>query len=218
LRIVKALYARDERLGVGLEMFQRPFQSALDRYGKGELVEEEFLRASEYAQRWGFDWSLYRPIVEFCRRNQIPVAALNAARELTRRVSAVGYEKLSEDEKKQLGPIDFHQKEHRDHWYERLAKMHGNAAVSAEQKEKSYQVMTVWDAYMAASAAAFQQDRGLRRLVVLAGSGHVDRGFGIPQRAARLTGGRAVTAKVEVGPDVEKALREPVTDYLVIVK
>ena len=28
LQIIKALFARDERLGVGMEMFQRPFQSS----------------------------------------------------------------------------------------------------------------------------------------------------------------------------------------------
>jgi uncharacterized iron-regulated protein len=171
LEIIKALYARDERLGVGMEMFQWPFQPALDRYLKGETGEDEFLKAAEYRQRWGYDWSLYRPIVDFCRRNGVPVAALNAPRELTRRISKVGVKGLNEEEKQQLGPVDFHVKEHRDYWYERLAKMHGDKDPSEEQKERSYDVMTAWDGYMAASAAKFQQERRLRRLVVLAGSG-----------------------------------------------
>jgi uncharacterized iron-regulated protein len=218
LQVVKALYARDERLGVGMEMFQRPYQGALDRYLKGEAGEDEFLKEAEYQKRWGYEWTLYRPIVEFCRRNGLPVAALNAPRELTRRVSAVGFAGLNDDEKKQLGPIDFQVKEHRDYWYERLAKMHGKADVTEDQKERSYQVMTVWDDYMAASAAQFQQARQLRRLVVLAGAGHVERGFGIPRRAAGRTGGKAATVRIEVNGDLEKLSSDPAADFVVVVR
>lgn len=216
LLIIKGLFSRDERLGVGMEMFQRPFQKEIDRYFRGEISETYFLKASEYEQRWGHDWGLYRPIVEFARRNGIPLAALNVPRELTSRLSKVGHNGLTREEKEQLGPVDFQVKRHRNHWYEQLAKLHGQAKVSEEQKERSYQVMTAWDEYMAASAARFQQERRLRRMVVLAGSGHIDHGFGIPDRAARRTGGKAVTIRIEIGGDPEKALANPVTDYLVV--
>ena len=218
LQIIKALYARDERLGVGMEMFQRPYQKEIDRYFRGESKEAEFLKVTEYKSRWGFDWSLYRPIVEFCRKNEIPLAALNVPRELTRRLSKVGYDKLTDDEKKQLGPIDFQVKAHRDYWFERLAKMHGNDDATPEQKEKGYQVMTAWDGFMADSAATFQQQHGLRRLVVLAGSGHIERGFGIPERTVKRTGGKAATIRIEVGGDVEKLAAEPTTDFILVVR
>ena len=215
LQIIKGLHAFDERLGVGMEMFQRPFQKEIDRFVRGESSEEDFLKTSEYQQRWGYDWSLYQPIVEFCRKNRVPLGALNAPKELTSRISKVGFAGLNEEEKKHLGVIDFQMKEHRDHWYERLAKMHGGSTkTTPEQKERSYQVMTVWDDYMAASAARFQQDRELRRMVILAGSGHIDRGFGIPWRAARRTGGKALTVKIVVGA----APTEAVTDFVVVVR
>ncbi len=218
LEIIEALFARDERLGVGMEMFQRPFQKEIDRYFRGEMDEEAFLKASEYRQRWGFDWSLYRPIVEFCRKNGVPLAALNAPRELTRKISKSGYASLTDDEKKQLGDIDFQVKAHRDYWYDRLPKMHGQKDATAEQKERSYDVMTVWDDFMAASAAAFQGERNVRRMVVLAGSGHVERGFGIPLRAARRTGGKAATITIVVGGDLDQLAAEPTADYVVVVK
>jgi uncharacterized iron-regulated protein len=218
LQLIKGLFAHDERLGVGMEMFQRPFQKEIDRYLQGESSEADFLKATEYLQRWGYEWMLYRPIVEFCRKNGLPLAALNAPRELTRQVSKVGFAGLSDDEKKQLGPVDFQVKEHRDYWYERLAKMHGRADASAEEKERSYQVMTIWDEYMAASAADFQKQRSIRRLVILAGSGHIDRGFGIPARAAKRTGGKVATVRIEVGGELEKLTAEPVTDFLIVVQ
>jgi uncharacterized iron-regulated protein len=220
LQIIKALFARDERLGVGMEMFQRPFQKEVDRFLRGGS-EEDFLKATEYRQRWGYEWSLYRPIVEFCRRNGLPLAALNVSRELTRRLSQVGYAKLSADEKKQLGAIDFHVKEHRAYWLERLAKMHGRSKATLEEKERSYQVMTTWDEYMADSAARFQKERRLERLVLLAGSGHIERGFGIPARVVKRTGGKAVTVRIEVGGKGKKEKKErsePVTDYVLVIE
>jgi uncharacterized iron-regulated protein len=218
LEIIKALFARDERLGVGMEMFQRPFQNEIDRYFRGETDEDAFLKASEYKQRWGFDWSLYRPIVEFCRRNGVQLAALNAPRELTRKISKGGYASLTDDEKKLLGDVDFQVKEHRDYWYERLPKMHGQKDATPEQKQRGYEVMTVWDDYMAASAAAFQRERNVRRMAVLAGSGHIERGFGIPLRAARRTGGRAATVTVVVDGDPDKLAAEAAADYVVVVR
>jgi hypothetical protein len=66
LQILRAVYARDERLGLGMEMFQRPFQKHIDRYLSGATNEQTFLEDTEYATRWGYDWSLYKPLVQFC--------------------------------------------------------------------------------------------------------------------------------------------------------
>lgn len=218
LQIIKGIHASDARLGVGMEMFQRPFQDALDAFAAGTISEEEMLKKSEYKSRWGFHWSLYQPIVDFCKRNQVPLAALNLSKELTAKISKGGYKSLSDEDKKLLGKIDYHVKPHRDHWYETLAKMHGNTKVSEDQKERSYQVMTTWDEYMADSAARFQQDRHVRRMVVLAGSGHIDLGFGIPQRAAQRTGGKAVTIHIAIGGDSAKLLANPPADYVIQVR
>ncbi len=218
LQIIKALHASDARLGVGMEMFQRPFQGPLDQFIKGEIGEEEMLKATEYRTRWGFHWSLYQPIVDFCRNNSVPVAALNVPRELTAKISKGGFANLSDDDKKTLGPVDYHVKAHRDHWYETLAKMHGSMKVSDDQKERSYQVMTSWDEFMGASAATFQISRQLRRMVVLAGSGHIDLGFGIPQRAAQRTGGRTATVHVAPGGDASKLFATPPADYVIVVR
>lgn len=218
LQIIRSLFARDDRLGVGLEMFQRPYQKHLDRYVTGATSEEAMLEDTEYHSRWGFEWSLYKPILDFCKRNSVPVAALNAPRELTQKISKVGVADLSDDEKKQLGDVDFQVKGHRAYWFERLAKMHGDTKVPEDRKERSYQVMTVWDGYMANSAARFQKERGLRRLVILAGSGHIDRGFGIPERAAKQTGGKAVTVHIATKGDRKDPEKEAPADFVVVIR
>ena len=77
--------------------------------------------------------------------------------------------------------------------------MHGHGKMTKEGKEQFYQVMTLWDEYMADSAARFQAERKLRRIVVLAGSGHIDRGFGIPARLAKRTKGKVATVRIFLG-------------------
>jgi len=216
LRIIQAVYARDRSVGVGMEMFQRPFQDALDLHIAGNSTEDELLAQTEYQTRWGFPWPLYQPIVEHARQNRIPVAALNAPVELTRRIKQVGYEGLTQSEKDQVGPVDFHVQAHRDHWLPMLGHMHGNRTPTAEEKERSYQIMTVWDDYMAQSAANFKRERQLKRMIVLAGGGHVEGGFGIPDRAARYSGGKSVTIGIVVGGVNDQGPALPV-DYLICV-
>ena len=76
--------------------------------------------------------------------------------------------------------------------------------------------MTAWDDFMADSAARFQQERKLRRLVVLAGIGHIERGFGIPDRTVKRTGGKAATIRIVFESDKEKL--ESTTDFIIVVR
>jgi uncharacterized iron-regulated protein len=235
LMVIKSLHARDPRLGVGMEMFQRPFQKSLDRYIAGAIDEASMLEDSEYKKRWGYEWSLYRPIVDFCKRNQIALAGLNLSDELRAKVRSSGYEKLAADDKKLLGEVDFQVAAHRKHWFDQLGQMHGHGGTMSDaDKEKFYAIMTLWDEYMADSAAKFQQERKLRRLVILAGSGHIDLGFGIPDRVAKRTKGVVKTIGIEFAeglnprakPGLKKESKEegkkeekkPTNDYIILVE
>ncbi len=79
-------------------------------------------------------------------------------------------------------------------------------------------MVTVWDEYTPASAARFQMDRHLRRMVVLAGSSHIERVFGIPARAAKRTESKAVTVGIVVGAKPVKVAMDPLTDSVIVVK
>ncbi|MFM7148507.1 MAG: ChaN family lipoprotein, partial [Gemmataceae bacterium] len=131
---------------------------------------------------------------------------------------AVGYEKLTKEEQQQLGTIDFQVQPHRQHWFERLGGLHGQQEQKPEEKERAYQVMTAWDEFMADSAAKFLTDRQLRRLVILAGSGHIEKGFGIPDRAAKRAPGRkSATVTIRQGGDPGKEGKDPQADYTVYI-
>src|SRR5580704_527703 len=102
LEIIKRLHERDPNLAIGVEYFQQPFQKQVDDYIEGRTPESEFLRATEYYQRWGYDYRLYAPIFRYARDQRIPVRALNVPTALTSAVAKVGIAGLSEQQRAYL--------------------------------------------------------------------------------------------------------------------
>jgi uncharacterized iron-regulated protein len=90
LAVIRGLHERDVDLAIGMEMFQQPFQPALDAYIAGEISEVEMLRRTDYFERWRFDYRLYRPILRYAREHGIPVIALNLDGEITAKVGKAG--------------------------------------------------------------------------------------------------------------------------------
>lgn len=61
-----------------LEMFHGRDQKYIDRFMSGELSESLFLKKIDYAKKWPFRWSNWRPIVSFCIEQQIPILGINS--------------------------------------------------------------------------------------------------------------------------------------------
>jgi uncharacterized iron-regulated protein len=186
LEIIKALHGMGKRLAIGMEMFQRPFQKALDDYISGRTDERAFLKNSEYFKRWNFDYHLYRPILQFARGEKIPVVALNIQREITEKVGTAGLDSLSEEEKKLIPPqMDFSDRAYR----ERLEKVfREHPSFEAKNFDFFHQAQILWDETMAESIDRFLKENPDWQMVVLAGTGHLAYGSGIPSRAARRNG------------------------------
>lgn len=183
LAILRALHAEDPSLAIGMEMFESAFQGALDAWVAGEIDEAELRRSTEYDERWGYDFSLYRPILEFARVHRVPVIALNAPREITRAVARGGLEALGEEDHARLPELVLDDARHRRLVEGALAAHHG---MGPELLERFYLVQVIWDESMAASIAeVMQRDDAPRRMVVFAGRMHVQGGLGIPKRAER---------------------------------
>lgn len=191
LEILRGMAQQPGKLALGVEWIQARFQPVVDRYLAGKIDEATFLKDIEYYDRWRFDYRLYRPIVEFARENNIPIIALNAAKELTSEVSRVGIDALPEDLRAELPDgYDFE-----DTAYESaLRKMFEMHPVQDEgQFERFYQVQLTWDETMAQNAAGYLLAGDDHRMLVLAGKGHVSGRNGIPNRVTRRTGLDGVT-------------------------
>jgi uncharacterized iron-regulated protein len=211
LGIIRRLHEVDPDLAIGLEMFQQPYQSALDDFLAGRIDERELLETSEYFERWGYDYRLYRPILEYARLHGIPVIALNVPKELTRRVAQVGLAGLSERERRWApGSVDKSDIAYRER-LEKVFEAHGGMASSATF-ERFYEAQLLWDEGMAEQAARFLKSYPDKRLVVLAGGGHLAHGSGVPQRVQR----RVPVPSVIVMQSDEGTPAEWGADYLLI--
>lgn len=174
-------------LTLAMEMFQRPYQGAIDRYFKGELTESEFLAATEYDSRWGFPWDLYAPIVNLAKEKNIPLIALNTPSEITRQVARQGLESLQPEQKRfipaleeiVLGPEGYRQQLQKV--YTEMHQGKGNS----KGGERFFQAMVLWDETMAdrIAQAVRQNPKGI--IIVLVGQGHLLPDYGIPARVAR---------------------------------
>lgn len=186
LDIIAGIYKTGQKLAIGMEMFQRPFQEVLDSFIAGRMGERAFLKASEYFQRWGFDYNLYKPILDFAREEKVPVIALNIRREIIDKVSHSGIESLEDNEKALIpADMDFSDASYRKR-LEEIFSMHRKS--ESGNFDFFYQSQILWDETMSGSVDSFLQKNPDYSLVVLAGQGHLMYGSGIPKRTYRRNG------------------------------
>jgi uncharacterized iron-regulated protein len=175
--------AAQHPLAVGFEMFQRPYQAALSGFVAGTLPEAQFLSESQYKERWGFDFALYRPLLETAREYKLTALALNAPKELTRKIGHSGLDSLDAAEKSELPQLDLDNADHKAYFDAAMAEHPmppGGPAVA-----NMYAAQVVWDETMANTAADWLRQAGNdARLIVFAGAGHCHK-TAIPGRITR---------------------------------
>ncbi len=208
LAIIRGLHERNPNLAIGMEFFQQPFQGVLDAYVAGELSEEELLVRSEYFERWRFDYRLYQPILRLARDKGIPLVALNLPQEITKRVGDQGIGGLTEAERAQI-PSDIDRGD--PAYRERVRGVFAHhPKASGGDLERFLEVQLLWDEGMAERAARYLRENPGRRLVILAGTGHLEYGQGIPKRLKRRL---PVSAAVVLNAST-RDLDPAIADYL----
>lgn len=184
LDVIMKLYDRGRRFAIGMEMFQKPFQNAIDSYIAGNMSEKEFLKAIQYFKRWGFDYNLYREIIEFAKAKNIPVVALNLTSEIVKKVSREGIDALTDVERGEIPEeMDMSDEDYKKR-LRKIFEQHGKN--ESKEFDYFYQAQILWDETMAHSIDAFLKKKPDYQIVVLAGLGHIIYGSGIPKRVYKL--------------------------------
>lgn len=222
IAIIQALYQQKNGIALGLEMFQRPFQEVLNRYLAGQLTEVELQENSEYAQRWGFPWSFYAPVLRFAKEHQRPVLALNTPTEITRQVARNGLGSLTATDFTYIPSreqIDLSNQAYRQRLAE-IFQAHHQGQSNSLDLERFFQAQVLWDETMAAVIADYVKQHPQDTLIVLVGQGHLLYGDGIPQRVQRRLSAMPQFRQVTVLLNPETGLAwqspdgQPVADVL----
>ncbi len=209
LAVIRGLKRRGVDFAVGMEFFQKPYQKWLDDYIAGRVDERLMLEKTQWFDRWRFDYRLYRPILRYAREQGIPLVALNVRREITDAVSKKGIGGLNKKERSALpATIDRSDKAYRNRLHMIYAQHMGGHAGGFQ---RFLDVQYSWDESMAQSVARYLQTHPKKHMVVLAGSGHLAWGSGIPKRVARRI---PVTSAIVLAAD--PGVQPGMADYLVV--
>ena len=186
LQIIQALYEKNPNLVIGMEMFPRSSQQALDDYIGGKITDErQFLKASDYFSVWGYDYRLYRDIIGYAKTHHIPLVGLN----LDKQIVSTVFRKGTTDEltKEQLAQVAAERDLELPGYRKRLHTIHAMHKSSPHGSNFGgfLQAQSMWDETMAESIVNYLQAHPEKRMVVIAGTGHVYKDSAIPPRVAR---------------------------------
>ena len=118
----------------------------------------------------------------FTKDNKIRIVALNIPSYIAARIRVGGIENLSDEDKSYLPKeIDTQNEAHRE-YVEKVFNQHSFG--SHTRFDDFYMAQCVWDEVMAESVAS---NLGNKKIVVLAGNGHIQYKYGIPDRTFRRT-------------------------------
>jgi uncharacterized iron-regulated protein len=204
------------RMALGMEMFQVPFQPALDDFSAGKIDEATMLVRTQWQTRWGYDFGFYRPAVERMIGAGGTVRALNATDELVKQVDIFGLDGLSAADRAMLPDLDLDDAAHKA-WF--MATADAIPAHAGVKVENLYQAQVVRDETMADTAARWltTQPPGPRQLAIIAGNGHcID--LAVPARIRRRTPVVVLSVHpvADTPADLANVLQEGMSDVLVM--
>jgi uncharacterized iron-regulated protein len=215
---------------LSLEMFERDVQYILDEYLRGLINEEHFLDSS---RPWDDYRRRYRPLIELAKKRGLPVVAANAPRRYVNRVTREGpgaLEALGERARSFLPPLPYPgpSDEYRRQWNDLMAEAMGaqegdtTAGHGYRVNPNAIWAQALWDAAMGEAVASALDGTAGALVIHLAGSFHVERGTGIPERISDYRPGTRVVSvvmtKVEDVADWSAEKHAALADFVILTR
>ena len=177
LEIIRALNEKfPGRIAVGMEMFRRDAQEKLNGWRDKKLSNSDFKKL--YCDNWGDWYSAYEPVFDYMKEKSVPLIALKSSVETEEKFK----NGMTHADSPDIPEVDENDPHHKSHFMSFFQTHDGKISPKAA---RYYRVMAMWDDAMAQSVADFLNNPANKdkKLVVMAGVGHVEYGFGIPKRA-----------------------------------
>lgn len=231
-------------IALGLEMIQRPFQGVLDDYAAKRIDAEALKSRTGWEERWGYDFGFYGPTLDAALGAGGTLLALNASRELTKKVSRQGLEALTPDERALVPELELDDARHRA-WFDglmnELGGAHAHSRANQEEPapdapadphgsphgdppampsaERIYTVQVLWDETMAELGARWLAANPGGHLIILAGNGHCH-DSAIVGRLKRRGAADVVSVRpvIDLEGNVAEVLARPMNDYVVVLQ
>lgn len=180
LEIIGKLYEVNNKIAVGMEMFQAKFQPVIDEFIQGRITENQMVERTEYRKRWGFDYSYYKSLLCFFREKEIRVIALNMDSEIIQSVSGYDPLTLSYPRSHKLPDhIDFSNEQYKQILFGIYSE---SPTLFYNNFYRFYNLQIIRDEGMAEIIDRFLTQNPDFQIIILAGNGHIMYSHGIPSR------------------------------------
>jgi uncharacterized iron-regulated protein len=199
-RLIEALAQSGLRFSIGFEMLPVTSQPVLDRFNDRDISAADLGEEADWEKIWGYPYALYKPVFELAERYDLPVAGLNIPRQTLVTFRDQGNRGLTQADRdvlpRRIIPASPAQRKALEMQVELHQSMRAAGQAEAvpgtgvtpsmsSMAEKFYLVQALWDSMMAERALAWREKLP-RPMLVLAGSGHVEHGWGIEFRLRTL--------------------------------
>mmetsp|Transcript_38115 Transcript_38115/g.38803 ORF Transcript_38115/g.38803 Transcript_38115/m.38803 type:complete len:385 (-) Transcript_38115:174-1328(-) len=182
-----SLLVPPDNLAIGLECFYRQHQIALDRFIFKHQDFGILKKETNWDYTWGFDINHYAKIFNYAAQNRIRLVGLNLPSGVAKLVGTVGLKGVPISLKRFLPEVDLDERSHQQQFYEAITAS-GHLPSSDQGWQHMYEAQTLWDEYMAETAANYiSQAPSDSLLCVIAGVNHVAGRSGIPDRIKKRT-------------------------------
>lgn len=171
-----------EGIAIGLECFYRQHQTALDNFIFSHRNMGQLKKETNWQNTWGYDLNYYAKIFNYAAKNQIRLVGLNVPYQVVQMVGINGFEKLPPSLKRLLPKLDLNNVSHRQQFVSLMGASGDIHQMNSAAMQNMYEAQTLWDEYMAESAANYARRNPNQILLVIAGAGHVLGRTGIPNR------------------------------------
>jgi uncharacterized iron-regulated protein len=184
-QILRGLLDRELKLALGMEMFSRESQPILDRWQSGNQSVADLVMALG-REHWT-NLRDYEKVLNLARERHVPIVGLNARDTLVRKVAHTGLDGLTDTEKREIPEGVEKINPLQDRLLRLRLRVH--RAFEKASLDRIVLAQALRDETMAETVSGFlDSSEGKNRLMlVIAGSGHVNYSFGIPERVQKRT-------------------------------
>jgi uncharacterized iron-regulated protein len=205
VRLIESLAGSGLRFSIGLEMLPVTSQPVLDRFNDRRITAADLGEEVGWEKLWGYSYSLYRPIFELAEKYGLPVAGLNIPRQTLVTFRDKGNAGLTQADRDALprriipaSPAQMKALEMQVGLHQDMRMAADPASTPGKDKPtgkqrpamseaaaKFFLVQSLWDSMMAEQALGWRGKLD-RPMLILAGGGHVEHGWGIEHRLRTL--------------------------------
>lgn len=172
-----------------LEMLPWDDNDALIALSDGHIGVEMFAERVAWNERWGYDIDLYAPLFALAAHPRVRFLGANAPAGFSRTLAREGWDALPAETRRRIPASLVEPAPDHRVWLEAAMQGHGHE-MPPEVLARFVLAQSLWDTTMGGVAAAAHEALGPEaRIVVVAGSGHVRHGWGVPAVVAQLSGG-----------------------------